>query len=385
MPHLLAAACAAIAACPLVAAAQTVDKPRAYADELASDAAIRESSAPAASTVQVGGYIQFRYLINSRNDDALDEDAAIGFQTARPKLIVKGTVNEDFGYFIQARFEPGGGVFALDDAYMTYPMGDGWMLKWGQFRTLLLREQFILETRQLAVDRSAMDFVFSQGRSHGVELSTQSETFRFAGAFTDGLRSFNTDFTSAAEADYAFTGRVDLKNAGPDWATFDDFTSFRGGPTGWTAGAAAHYQSGGDTVGTLDTSLWMLTADGSYEGGGWSAYGAVVWRNTDPAAGADVDDFGFVVQGAVFLTEQTELFARWDSVLPDAGEDFSTITFGANNYIIPESHALKCTADIQWFLDRQDESIVAPHSFLGLLGSGEDNQFVIRLQFQILL
>jgi hypothetical protein len=86
------------------------------------------------------------------------------------------------------------------------------------------------------------------------------------------------------------------------------------------------------------------------------------------------------------VSEQAELFSRYDLVMPDgdydAGDDFATLTFGANYYFIPRSHALKFTGDVMIFLDRQSESasLVLPTTGQGLLASDARGQFVVRLQ-----
>ena len=103
----------------------------------------------------------------------------------------------------------------------------------------------------------------------------------------------------------------------------------------------------------------------------------------------DFIDFD-INQGGVFLTDRWELFGRWDAVFPDdsrsAGEDFHTLTVGANHYFFPGSHAAKFTADMQWFLDDQDGSgsIVRVNEGIGLAPTSEDDQLSFRLQMQLL-
>jgi hypothetical protein len=116
---------------------------------------------------------------------------------------------------------------------------------------------------------------------------------------------------------------------------------------------------------------------------------AGVGRNTEPATGDSFDDFGALVQGGVFVSEQTEVFARYTFVSPDDnrvnGNDFNEIGAGVGYYLFPKSASAKFTADANWTLDDQagSSSIVRPSANDGFLASSEDNQFYIRLQMQI--
>src|SRR5690606_10621472 len=100
-------------------------------------------------------------------------------------------------------------------------------------------------------------------------------------------------------------------------------------------GGAVHWQDGGETFNTFENEILQYTIDASVEGNGWNLFGTFVGRHVeidvDPDD-IDRDDFGFLVQGGVFVTPQTELFARWDSVIPDDGDEnddwWNTITGG---------------------------------------------------------
>ncbi|VAX41688.1 hypothetical protein MNBD_PLANCTO03-2106, partial [hydrothermal vent metagenome] len=179
---------------------------------------------------------------------------------------------------------------------------------------------------------------------------------------------------------------------------YKDFTSFRGGAAGGMVGGAVHWQTAGNTGNTetfsgtpaTETDMLTYTLDVSYEGSGWNLYGAFVGRNTETAGSPDYDDFGALLQGGIFISAQTELFSRWDAVFPDdsrsSGEDFHTLTFGANHYFFPGSHAAKLTADVQWSLDDQvgSGSVVKVNEGIGLLPTTGDDQISFRLQMQVL-
>jgi len=106
-------------------------------------------------------------------------------------------------------------------------------------------------------------------------------------------------------------------------------------------------------------------------------------------SGADFDTFGYVIQGGWYVSEDWELIARWDQFLNDSdagpGDDFSTLSFGANYYI--HGHAAKFTIDAQLYLDdiAGTGGQITANEGIGYLGNGaEEDEFVIRAQFQLL-
>jgi hypothetical protein len=428
-------------------AQSSLDQSRALSNELALDARERVSQrAATAFTVNLHGYEQFRYNINMRDDSNLDNDLAIGFQNARTRLNVSGNVfNEDWGYFIQFGWSDDTSVGAppstvtppnpsttgpsfgsgagLEDAYGTYKIGNGWDLKWGQFKLPFLREELVGDTNQLAVDRSLMNATFTQARSQGIQLGYAADNFRLNFAFSDGFRTANTDFVSPAEADFALTGRGEFMWAGA-WNQADDFTSWQNSSFFGMVGAAVHYQTGGGTFNTAqapvppgpaadpgDVDLFGFTADVTIKGNGWNAFAAAVLTQTDPgsdsfgvvpypgvgtaggAAASSQTDFGIMVQGGIFVAPQWELFGRLDLIFPDSSrsvaggptldDEMTTLTLGVNYYISPDSQAAKFTAQLQYFLEQQSSGLAAPSTITGLLGSHEDSQFTISAQMQL--
>ena len=374
--------------------AQSADQVRAYEGELLADSAGRTSLLGAANGngVKVGGQVQFRFIANGRDDvPAPDEDFTSGFQTRRTKIWVDANVTEEWSAKIVGAFSRSNGNFVLEDVIAKYKANDNTDVQFGQFKLPMLREESVSSTSQLAADRSPMNATFTQGRSQGIMLTHTADDFRVFFAFSDGLNTANTEFNSMAEADWAFTGRGEYKWAG-DWKQFRDFTSFQNSENAGMVGVAAHYQGGGSTGGpTADFDVIQLTADVSFEGNGWNAFGAVVWRNTDPGSGGDsFDDIGVLVQGGWFMNATWELFGRFDAVIADGDrpgdpDDFYTITAGVNHYLIENSHAAKVTVDLQYFLDAQADGIVAANPGIGLLGSGEDGQWALRGQLQLVL
>jgi Phosphate-selective porin O and P len=377
--------------------AQNADQGRAYAADLLSDAQGRASLlANHEGGPELGGWVTFRYAYNSRdNAPGTDsEDSTQGFQTRYAKLYVKGNLNEAWSYNIQAAFNRSGGDFVLDDAWGQYKADTGWSLRWGQFKAPLLREELVSDNKQLAFDRSVLNSAFTGGRTQGIQFTYEQEMWRFRGMLNDGANQLNSDIDEE-NSDFGLTARVEYKGAG-DWKQFEDFTSWQSASGfAWMIGAAAHFQTGGSTfqdngVGkTDDTDVIIYTIDGSLEGQGWNAYAAFVGARVDPDGGSETDDFGFLIQGGFFVAPQNELFARVDMLLPDSDrvndDTFTTISAGWNHYFIPESHAAKLTIGGSFFLDEQTGSDLAlPSTATGLLSSGDDGQFTLLAQLQLL-
>jgi len=345
--------------------------------------------------LKISMQVQARYQFNARDDAGTtlaspDDDITTGFAIRRAKIGIKGKVTDNINGEIKFAFDRDGGVASLENAYMKWSINEDLTLKVGQFKQGLLREENISSTRQLATDRSAVNETFNQDFSQGVELHFGGERWRGLVGFTDGFKSRNTAFNSSAEADYALNGRVEFLFGDAQWSQFKQFTSWRGSNAGGMLGAALAFQSAGDTNPStaLTTEMTTGTIDFSYVADGWNFYAAGVWRNLDNGT-TNFNDYGLIAQGGVFVSDNNELFARWDAVLPDdangaTGNDFNSVTVGWNHYMIPESHAAKFTLDLAYYLDSTTDSIVKTSDGHNLLADSEDGQIAITAQMQIL-
>jgi len=408
---------------PAAALAQaTSDEVRAVVSEAMADAESRTSLLASGASaghdgrfflasddgqfrLNVGGMLQFRYYANFRDDDNTaganpGDDFETGFQATRTRLNFSGhIVNPDWFYKVEAQFERDGGQFGLLDAFVGYNFGDGWSMKWGQFQFAFAREENINPGKYLAVDQSVVNSVFTQGYSQGVQLQYQAEAWRFFAGFSDGLRSANTDITNPAENDFGLNGRFEYMFSG-DWAQFEDFTAEQGGDFGALLGGAVWYQQSANTGNPADVDLDYLgyTIDLQLEGDSWNIYLAGQGRHLESSGPVgnpnepESDDFGAIVQGGYRFTPENEIFARWDAIFLDddatAGDEdnFNFVTVGWNHYFA--GHAAKFTADVVWSLDETDGLIGSgiggfPNTGLGLLGSSETDEIVVRLQFQL--
>lgn len=429
MSHIKSIAFAAGAAFGLATGAMaqntSLDLDRAYSAELNADAAARTSQLQGGTAgndgffyigdgtgnyrLNMSGILQFRYSVNIRDNKptnaagGTDDDNTIGFNVPRGQLRWHGNIiNPNWKFRIQGEFAENTNL-TLQYAYGQYDFEnmEGGFIRFGQFKLPILSEELIAPEFQLAAERSVTNEFFSQQYSQGIMFGYMSNSFAVHAAFSDGVGSANTAFNSATEADYALTGRFDYKFEG-DWDRFDDFTSWRGDDLAARVGAAFHWQSSGDTNPSAadNTDFFLYTVDAAVEGNGWNLYAAFVGSTMDPGgASNDIDHYGAIVQGGIFLAEQWELFARWDAlflddaVLPvNADDDLHFLTFGVNYYFVPMSHAAKFTLDTVWSLNTTAPAagVAGTTSTFGndtrltqILGDTDDGEFVLRAQVGI--
>lgn len=391
--------------------ALNADETRALVAEMLAESEQRSSYASLpgwdmASTVEVTGAIQFRYIANFRDEDDVDDDGVpanqddfdSGFQFASTELMFGGTVGEDdmFGYYVQALVDPEG-VFRLDDAWISYDLGNNWTLQMGQIAVPFWRELLIDDVYQLAVDRSLLFANTGPILTQGLSFIYQDDTVRGWLQFSDGIGGQNTTFTNNAttpffnpgggESDYAITGRLEYKGAGT-WDQFEDFTSPAGGEFAWLIGGAVVFE-GGEPANDDEYQGLAWTLDASLEGDGWNAYAAYVGFYTDVDGMDETTDHGLLVQGGFFIPDSDwELFARYDGIFADSEREnddaFNTITAGANYYI--HGHAAKFTADVQWSLDAATDSDLVSTNLdrFGFVGDDDENEIAVRLQMQLM-
>lgn len=420
------------------------DDVRALVAEMLSDAQTRSSllAAPGGTTcgydkgfalasgdgnfrLVFGGYTQLRYLAVFRDDGRGNAPTGVpgndnsfegGFENRRTRLKFSGNiVNPDLTYVVQGEFSDtsNAGNFFLRDANFTYQLGDGWCIKGGQYKLPFLREEYMDDTKRLAVEGSQATAAFNQGRSQAVELGFRKENYRVLMDFSDGLNTLNTDFATAAGApnptasDYAFTGRVDWSPDGKV-SDFDEFTSRQDAPWVFNLGGAVHVQGSSNTRGPggqADTTLLGYTADAMLKGGGWSFFAQFMGMsahrpNVPPQiAAASTDDYGLVLQAGCRFLKDDEAFFRYAAVFYDSDRGFADdrqdfATFGWNHYFA--GHAAKLTVDVEIALQPtinaagatlvpstiSGANIITPGQ--GLLRSADANALAVRAQMQVM-
>lgn len=456
--------------------AESSDTSKAYGNELQADAAGRTSLAAGKASngltitdgsgnfsMRIGGLIQFRYTADFRSG-AQDpgnptptpaagggvtgqDKATIGFSLPRTQIYFAGMAGTpELTYYIQGNFSstltngtfnqvsaanPTGyssnnGSFVLEDAYIKYAFDNNWDVRFGQFKLPILTEDLIGDGYQQSIDRSFVTDVYRQQRSQGIQVGYTADVFRVLGAFSDGWRSANTDYNNPNESDYAVTLRVDGKFAG-DWNQWNQFSSWQNSQFAAFLGGAVNWQQGGrtgtpqDAQTNLNQANYLLwTIDGQIKGNGWNLYGAFIGShartlNTAAGAGANLNSYGWQIQGGWFATQQIELFGRYDGLYannslgqaqPGGGvspRTWNFIDFGVNYYLFPESQTAKISADVVIGLNKSQNlqainfqgnagtgqfvpgsTIAAPNTNAGVLGSPKAGEVAVRAQFQLL-
>ncbi len=366
------------------------------------------SSADGNWSLRTNIHMQQRFVWNDRDTGGAvgeDEDR-YGFENTRTKFILSGNVvNQDWIYKVEINVGTavvteefgidldGDGVDDVEfdeinrngtgDAYLGYKYNDGLTILFGTMKAPLLREELVDSRYQLAVERSTLNYLFTGGRVDGIALDWMGDQFHVTGAFSDGVHSGHTIW-STPDTDFAFTGRAEFLVSGT-WDQFSDFTSPAGEEQGIMIGGAIHYEEFGDDFGLPDSSLMVLTGDVSAEFGGANLFAAFIYTDVDILGVIDLNPWGFLVQGGVALNDDWEAFARYEMGDFDiAGlDDLSIITFGVNRYFA--GHNAKWTTDVGIGLDPVVgiDGAGIPITGLRTDAAGEDGQVVIRSQVQI--
>jgi len=348
--------------------------------------------------LRVHGQFQFQFAGSSRDGAMNDYDH--DFAVRRAKLFFSGRVHDEWSYLINGAVGRTDGELTLEDARVWRTLGeDGPVLTLGQFKSGFMLEERTSSTRQLGVDRSFLNEWFTVDRTQGVMLSDRGERARWWAMLSDGVRatSFglngegsNIDLGTANTDFSATAGAAFLLGDGATWSQFNDLSSASDAPLAARLGVAGHYQDGSNLGAGATARVFSATADASLEFGGASAQAWGVWQSTENELGVSANDFdqwGFGVQGAVFLSpDEWELFGRWehldfDGALPAGrGDSLSLLTVGVTRYL--HGHAVRWTTQAVYAFD----TVPVSRAPLGLLAdaAGEDGQLGFVTQIQIL-
>jgi hypothetical protein len=356
-----------------------------------ADTGFNIADASGDNRLTIGGFAMFRYNASFRDSDSVgdQDDLTLGFNAPTTTLRASGTVGDrNLSYKIQSTFGQDG-VGVIEDAFAEYAFGNGWSVRWGQFNLPVVREVVIGVEDHLGADSSVTSQYFNQGYSQGIQLGYTTDSFRFMGAVSDGAFTSNTNFDSDLEADYAISARGEFLVVGSDWARFNNYTSWQNSEAGALLGAAIHWQSGGETGGTSNVDILLATVDFTYEGAGWNATAVGYYQKVDAEGSTDVADFGFMLQGGIFVSSQWELFGRYDGLfLDDSGttteDTLNFLTLGANYYLFQDSNAAKfVVSGIYSFEDTTGFLDGTAANDNGLFGQGKDGELALTVQAQV--
>lgn len=357
-------------------------------------------SADGAFRMNIGGQLQGRYIYNNRTNapgTGIDDgDNLAGFQLRRAKLKFTGNIADPkITYGVTLASNRDSNNTFLEVASLGYKFDNGVKVEGGRFKAPFAFDELTSSSRQQAAERSLVNEQFSIGYTEGVQVSgSPVDNLGLTLMINDGAgagESGNGDFNETP-VDIAVTVRGDYLVMGEDKSFAKDYVSWSGDEASLQIGGAFHHEqvkSGVDAAaGTLD-AFQRFTLDALYNNAGVSAAAAVFFESQDAVAGtAERDPFGFLIQGGYNIDDTWEPFARYEFIdLDTAGAaegEINVLTVGVNYYL--KKHAAKFTVDGVIVLDPLDNGALSVSDGLGLQGdgAGEDGQFALRAQFQLL-
>ena len=322
----------------------------------------------------------------NNRDESDDDDNRWGFENRRTRLRFFGNVvDPTWKYFIQSDFGTSG-TLGLLDAYIKKDFENNWYALGGKFVLPFSREMLVSHSKQLLVERSIVQNYFLVGRSQGVMFGYKGEQFKFDAAISDGMGAAGGTAAGALveDSEYALTARAEFLAQGT-WDQFKDFTSWEGEEFGFLLGGAVHFES--DEYGTAagpESETFRWTVDGSFEFGAANLYAAIFGNHVTADGMEDMDQYGFVLHGGVFLNEDWELFGRYEWADEDATgiDDLNIITVGIVKYF--SGHQIKWTTDLGYALDEVTSTFSTAGAGWQADASGQDGQTVLRTQLQLL-
>ncbi|MFG0312700.1 MAG: porin [Phycisphaerales bacterium] len=350
-----------------------------------------------AVTIDPIAFVQFRYIADVQDQQDTQDELTVGFVNSRTRVGLKGNLAEpNMDFFMWFGFT-GSGASILLDAWMNWHIDENFSLKAGQFKLHTWNEWTVSETKQTFIERSVLDARFASLYGQGVEATWKNDSVKLVGSFNDGLRSWND---SSPGNKWAASARAEFMLEG-DWSQRADFNSFRDEDPFMMLGVAGHIQdgdtlagAGGSSIYTNDTKIAQWTADFQWGLGGSAVYAAVIGNYEERPGGTEYDQYGALIQGQVFITDDIELFARyeWGDLDGQAAafavsnpgatteDTLSVLTVGATKYYA--GHAMKFTADAGVAFD--EVSGAWGGGGRGWQGddAGANSQFVFRAQMQ---
>jgi hypothetical protein len=322
-------------------------------------------------------------------DDVDFDDVENGFELRRVKFGASGNMfTEKLEYkFVWATSRNSGDV-GLEDAYVLYEFADNLAFRAGQWKDNVYFIESTSSSRQMAVDRSGVNEVLGGGlsdRVQGVSLIFDYDTVRGEVAYHDGANSDNTG-AFADDPDFGVSGRLEYKAFG-SWGDYKDFSTVVRNPDEdlLVIGGGVNWTQDGQT------NVFLHTVDALYKSSSapLSVFGAYYGTYAD-FEDDDGYNAGLEVQVAYGIGDKTELFGRVGAIFLDVEDiddlnqeddfedDFFEITIGGNYYF--EGHAAKVTIDATYLPNGFPDT----NSGIGYGGNDED-QFIIRGQFQLLI
>jgi len=404
------------------------------------------SSADGNYKLNISGLVQARWMFNDAKkgdqsslnpavNDWNDRNTQWGFSSGYTLLNFSGNVvDPSWTYRVRINLTQNNPAVnsLLDFAYIKKTMDNGLNFTMGQFRAPWMREVLVEDGHQLAVTRSMLATIFGQGFSQGFQVGYAADDWNVNAMYADSIgggfanvNNFGTTFAgmpssqntawNATPAKWSFAARGEYKLKGT-WKDFEDESSFRDdGEFGMLFGASIMAQNfwaynseamnpgfpgqpvvGGGSAGGTQVGL---TADVTAQFGGWSISGAGVWVNSKNSwTGDKTNPWGVNVQGGYFVTDEWELFGRYEYIDYNFGDavansntgKYNGVTIGANWFMA--KHNAKFTVDWSINMNSFGDNIVNGTlnsvgwrtDAVDANGEGMKHQWALRAQMQLM-
>jgi phosphate-selective porin OprO/OprP len=345
---------------PAPAAETTVDPTKGFVTFKSGD-----------NSLTLGGWGQFRMTVDDREDFSADTDPAssgylredgpsTSFSIPRMRFYILGTV---FKPWMRYKFEFEMANLKTDatnnlnngritDAYVEFAKSPYATLRAGQYKVPFGMQELTSDTRQEFVDRSIASAKFAPSRDVGLMLSGQffKNTFGYQAAAVNGAGQNNPQDDRAlmyiARVVYDPFGEYKLVEGAVDNPEKNQLHF----------GLAYHWgevSRGFSSAGVFDrpNDEKALGFEVAWKFRRFFAMGEYFTQTdvqTNPAAGPDIDAYGFETQFGVFVVPKVqELAVRYSSVTPDKSlDDASQTEYRLAYGYFWKAHNMKVQADL---------------------------------------
>ncbi|MEY2716483.1 MAG: hypothetical protein RIT24_2826 [Planctomycetota bacterium] len=345
------------------------------------------SSADGNYSMKMNVLEQIRWTFNDQSD--VNDEQISGFENKRTRLTFGGNmVDTTWTYRLAYNIAYSNsaedfGADELSDAFVQKDFECGASMTVGQFKLPFSSEYDIDVGNMQFMDYSTVDAFYRAGYGQGIKFDYESDFTRFGIAYVNAIRDANDPWGPGSPEDqWAVSTRLDLKFAG-NWGQFTRGQSWKGDGYGVKVGVGAYSLSENTPPGIDATAL---TFDTSVNFGGANLTAAYYWNQVDNTGTAadGANPTGFIVAGGVFVTDDWELVARYESSSVDlnlgGAEDFGALTLGGNCYL--SRNQSKFSVDFGYAFDAVS-AIYAPFAISNNWiedPAGEDGQWLIRTQ-----
>lgn len=352
-------------------------------------------SADGSFRLRIAGQIQVRHVVNVQSDNRINDSTRYGFEVSRARLgFIGHIIDPTWRFFVWGGWLPNGKSILID-AWVRKDLNDEWSVQVGQFKRPLWKEWLMSETRQQFIERSLLTARYSGLGAEGLVVSYSTDSVHACAAIIDGGRTWNTGWSTGPDqttgtlpwqqsTEFSVAGRLELLAAGK-WAQGNDWESWAGDELMIVFGAAAHYQRGESGTPDQEADIAQWTVDANAKFGGANVFAAVIGTYIDDGT-SHRHEWGVLVQGGYFLTEDWEAIARYEYGDLDGagviGDELSLLTVGVTRFW--NKHGLKLMADVGYGFEPVDPGWAPTGAGWRPDEPGRDGQWVVRTQFQLL-